>query len=214
MRQPEARRHVGVPGAAACTAAVLAAVVTHATMHHAPAQQSATVSSGQLEEVRRKLAEIESERRENELELRGRARTPWSGEVTADLDLIHRRLATVRLLHDEVSFGCVWTLDPIEVEDEQGGTSVRICLTTGHEYVRLAPGRWRIGLRAGDPASFALNFDPVEVSLRRGRAYLSQFTRREADAVSSFIRAEKKKLERADRSASTATDPIPLEPGR
>lgn len=213
---PDSASQSGMRPRLLCGVALLLAAVALAPLHRATAQQAATVSSGQLEDVRRKLAEIEGKRRESELESAGRARTPWDGEVTAAMDLMHRRMAILRLSHDEVSFGCVWTLDPLDLDDEESGAEqVRLCLAGGSgEYIALAPGRWRVALRAGDPASFALKFDPIEVSLGRNRAYRTRFTRREADLVSRYIRDEKKKIEKADRSESTAADPIPLEPGR
>ena len=153
-------------------------------------------------ELRRRLDELERKRRESpgsKSLLREIARPSLRGAATWR----DPEAAIVEIVHRADRMGGVWTL-----ERDGGSAPIRLCMRGKRvEWIRLAPGPWRIRLRVGIAEGPWLLYSSQTARLERGRFYRLRFGESDEQDVRRHLRDQERERAAGAHESEAGTRP-------
>lgn len=153
-------------------------------------------------ELRRQLDELERKRRESP-----KAKSPLREIARPSLGGAARwrdsEAAIVEIVHRADRMRGVWTL-----ERDGGSAPIRVCMGGNRvEWIRLAPGRWRIHLRVGDASGPRLEYSAQTARLERGRFYRLEFGESDEQDVRRGLRDRERERAAEARKSGNVSRP-------
>lgn len=168
-----------------------------------PRQNESAPGQRSAQEIRDLLNKRERERANREREI-----LRWESDVRrSDLPRnvkLDPKKAIVEIRHEADEMAAAWEFHPERVGNPASSPIRLSTAIKGSTWIKLAPGRWELVLRAGTVRGGAVRFPPQTLSLGASRVYRVSFGEREENQTRKILadRERAKKQTAAQRRRS------------